>query len=47
MHQISNTGIGAVLLEEPDGQLFPVSYASKKLLEREKAYSTIEKEFLQ
>ena len=40
----SNTGIGAVLLQEHDGQLFPVSYASKKLLEREKAYSTIEKE---
>ena len=40
----SNTGIGAVLLQEHDGQLFPVSHASKKLLEREKAYSTIEKE---
>ena len=36
----SNTGIGAVLLQEHDGQQFPVSYASK----REKAYSTIEKE---
>ena len=40
----SNTGIGAVLLQEHDGQLFPVSYASKKLLMREQAYSTIEKE---
>ena len=41
----SNTGIGAVLLQEHNGQLFPVIYASKKLLEREKAYSTIEKCF--
>eukprot|EP00112_Aurelia_sp_Birch-Aquarium-sp1_P002833 Seg1313.12 transcript_id=Seg1313.12/GoldUCD/mRNA.D3Y31 product="Retrovirus-related Pol polyprotein from transposon 17.6" pseudo=true protein_id=Seg1313.12/GoldUCD/D3Y31 len=40
----SNTGIGAVLLQDHDGKLFPVSYPSKKLLEREKAYSTIEKE---
>eukprot|EP00112_Aurelia_sp_Birch-Aquarium-sp1_P026008 Seg896.8 transcript_id=Seg896.8/GoldUCD/mRNA.D3Y31 product="Retrovirus-related Pol polyprotein from transposon 17.6" pseudo=true protein_id=Seg896.8/GoldUCD/D3Y31 len=28
----SNTGIGAVLLQDHDGKLFPVSYASKKLL---------------
>ena len=40
----SNTGIGAVLLQDYDGLLFPVSYASKKLLKREQAYSTIEKE---
>ena len=40
----SNTGVGAVLLQDHEGQLFPVSYASKKLLQREVAYSTIEKE---
>lgn len=40
----SNTGIGAVLLQDHDGQLFSASYASKKLLEREKAYFTVEKE---
>ncbi len=42
----SNTGVGAVLLQDHEGQLFPVSYASKKLLQREVAYSTIEKECL-
>ena len=40
----SNTGIGAMLLQDHDGPVFPVSYASKKLLEREKAYTTIEKD---
>ena len=40
----SNTGIGAVLLQDHDGQLFPVSYASKKLLKREQSFSKIEKE---
>eukprot|EP00112_Aurelia_sp_Birch-Aquarium-sp1_P016633 Seg379.1 transcript_id=Seg379.1/GoldUCD/mRNA.D3Y31 product="Exosome RNA helicase MTR4" protein_id=Seg379.1/GoldUCD/D3Y31 len=42
--EASNTGIAAVLLQDHDDKLSPVSYASKKLLEREKAYSTIEKE---
>ena len=42
----SETGIGAVLLQEHDGDKFPVAYASKKLLSRERAYSTIEKECL-
>ncbi|KAJ8050432.1 hypothetical protein HOLleu_03637 [Holothuria leucospilota] len=42
----SQTGVGAVLLQDVDGQKFPVGYASKKLLEREKACSTIEKECL-
>ena len=42
----SDTGIGAVLLQEHDGEKFPVAYASKKLLDRERAYSTIEKECL-
>ena len=42
----SDKGLGAVLLQEHDGKLLPVSYASKKLTEREKKYSTIERECL-
>ena len=42
----SDTGIGAILLQEHEGQKFPTAYASKKLLDRERAYSTIEKECL-
>ena len=44
----SNAGIGAVLLQDKDetGDKFPVSYASRKLLPREKSYATVEKEAL-
>ena len=42
----SNVGLGAVLMQEHEGILFPVSFASRKLLDREKRYSTIEKECL-
>ena len=42
----SDIGIGAVLLQEYQGCKFPICYASKKLLDREKAYSVIEKECL-
>ena len=42
----SDKGLGAVLLQEHNGKLMPVSYASKKLAEREKKYSTIERECL-
>ena len=42
----SNTGLGAVLLQEKKGRLFPISYASRKLLDREKNYCTPEKECL-
>ncbi|CAB4043642.1 Retrovirus-related Pol poly from transposon, partial [Paramuricea clavata] len=42
----SDTGLGAVLLQEHDGKLSPVSYASRKLTESEKKYSTIERECL-
>lgn len=42
----SDTGVGAVLMQEDEGKKFPVAYASKKLLPREKNYSTIEKECL-
>lgn len=33
-------------MREQDGQLFPVSYASKKLFERKRSYATVEKECL-
>ncbi|KXJ13695.1 Retrovirus-related Pol polyprotein from transposon 297 [Exaiptasia diaphana] len=39
----SDFGIGAVLMQEHENQLFP---ASKKLSKREKAYATVEKECL-
>ena len=42
----SDTGVGAVLLQELDNELFPVSFASKKLLPRETKYFTIERECL-
>ena len=42
----SGVGVGAMLLQEyPDG-VFPVAYASKKLLPREQNYSVIERECL-
>ncbi len=40
----SNSGVWALLSRKFDGKLFPVVYASKKLLPREKAYSVIERE---
>ena len=42
----SNEGLGAVLLQEHDEIKFPVAYASRKLLDRERNYSVIEKECL-
>jgi phospholipid-translocating ATPase len=42
----SDTGIGAVLMQNHDGEKFPIAYASKKLLPRERAYSVIERECL-
>ena len=42
----SDVGIRAVLLQQHEGKLFPVAYASKKLLPRERNYSIIEKECL-
>ncbi len=42
----SDQGVGAVLLQECCNQLFPISFASKKFADREKRYSTMEKECL-
>ena len=42
----SNTSLGAVLLQFLDNCPFPVAYASRKLLDRERKYSTIERVFL-
>ncbi|XP_037784772.1 uncharacterized protein LOC119580748 [Penaeus monodon] len=42
----SNYGVGAVLLQYVDDDPYPVAYASRKLLERERRYSTVERECL-
>ena len=42
----SDQAVGAVLLQECCDELFPVAFASKKFTEREKRYSTMEKECL-
>jgi hypothetical protein len=42
----SDVGLGAVLLQKHESEIFPVMYASKKLLPREKNYSVIERECL-
>ena len=42
----SDVGIGAVVMQRYDGLLFPVCYASRKLLPRERNYSVVEMEGL-
>ena len=42
----SSVALGAVLLQKYDGQLFSVSFASRKLNSEERNYSTIERECL-
>lgn len=42
----SETGQGAVHLQEHDGVKFPVAYASKKLTKCQKGYAVIERECL-
>ena len=42
----SDTGIGAILLQDHVGDKQPVAYASRKLLPREQAYSVMERECL-
>ena len=41
-----NSGIGAVLMQEHEGKLHPVAYASKKLTNAEMKYFSLEKECL-
>ena len=42
----SNVGLGAALMQECNGKLHPVAFASKKLTSAESKYSTLEKECL-
>ena len=42
----SNIGIAGVILQDLGGKMHPVAYVSRKLLDRETRYSTIEKECL-
>ncbi|XP_070174500.1 uncharacterized protein [Littorina saxatilis] len=42
----SGVGLGATLMQDLEGTLHPVAFASKKLLPRETRYSTIERECL-
>ena len=42
----SDVGVGAVLMQQHDEELFPVAFASRKLSQRERAYSTMERECL-
>ena len=42
----SSVALGAVLLQEHGGHLFPVAYASRKMLDREVNYHITEKECL-
>ena len=43
----SDIGLGATLLQNRDRHIFPVAYASRKLLDREKRYSVMERECLE
>ncbi|GFO32920.1 Zinc finger protein [Plakobranchus ocellatus] len=42
----SNRGLGAALMQENEGTLFPVAYACKKLTDRERKHSVTEREAL-
>ncbi|GFO36277.1 transient receptor potential cation channel subfamily v member 1 [Plakobranchus ocellatus] len=42
----SDRGLGAALIQENEGTLFPAAYASKKLTDRERKYSVTEREAL-
>ena len=40
----SDVGLGDTQLQNRDGHIFPVAYASRKLLDREKRYSLMERD---
>ena len=42
----SSSGLGGVLMQERDDDLHPICFVSRKMLDREKRYSTIERECL-
>ena len=42
----SDTGLGAMLLQEHNGKLFPIAFASMKLNPAQKRYSVVERECL-
>ena len=42
----SDTGLGAILMQEVDNILRPIAYASRSLLDRERKYAVIERECL-
>ena len=42
----SEVGMGATLLQRRDDNIFPVAYASRQLLDRERGYSVIDRECL-
>ena len=42
----SSSGVGAILMQKFDDQLFPICYASKKLSSAERNYATVEQECL-
>ena len=42
----SDVGLGATLLQHRDGQIFPVAYSSRKLLDRERRYCVMDRECL-
>ena len=42
----SGVVLGATFLQHRDGQIFPVAYASRKLLDRERRYCVMDRECL-
>ena len=42
----SDIELGATLLQNRDGHIFPIAYVCRKLLDREKRYSVMEREYV-